>query len=130
MHCKRVILSEFTCVIDSPATWSNVKRASGWPNQVTVLGPSCLIHLVKPVPDASALLTGRVRTRTCMHDYKMRSGPVIKNTRAINKTMNRTKYITSTSKSTRPVYTPVHYGRSKTLGLLEAQKLVHSEKHF
>lgn len=54
-----------TCEMDSPATWSKVKRVSGWPSQVIVWGPSCLTHLVKPCADDSEVLTGRVRTRTC-----------------------------------------------------------------
>lgn len=53
--------------MDSPATWSKVKRVSGCPNQVMVWGPSCRRHLVAPFPAASVPVRGRVRIKTCHH---------------------------------------------------------------
>lgn len=66
-NCNCDPVEPVTCVMDSPATWSKVKRVSGCPNQVMVWGPSCRRHLVTPFPAASVPVRGRVRIKTCHH---------------------------------------------------------------
>ncbi len=68
----------FTCVTESPATWSKVNLDSGGPIQVMVLALSCFKHLMLllllPNPYCvvavaiSEVFMGRVRINTCKHN--------------------------------------------------------------